>query len=243
MNVHRVKKNASCLATYAWWKGIFDRFFALLILVILSPLLVLITILVRLDSPGNPIFCQERIGKDGRRFILYKFRSMYQNHDDSKYQAYWKKYVQENSASLMDENGQDVYELIHDPRITRMGFLIRRSSLDELPQLLNILKGDMSFIGPRPDVPFALEFYNTHHRQRLLVKPGITGLWQVFENRKRITFDDMVSLDIDYINRQSLSLDVKIVLRTVLEIFSFGSRQRGLEEVNMPEGMENGIKI
>ena len=235
-------KIINCITTYTWWKNIFERVFALLLLLILSPILVFIAILIRLESPGNPLFCQERVGKNGRKFTLYKFRSMYKDHDDSKYQAYMQQYVQENSSSLMDENGQDKYELINDPRITRVGSLIRRSSLDELPQLINILKGDMSFVGPRPDIPFAVRFYKGHHRKRFQAKPGVTGLWQVFPDRRRITFEDMVQLDIDYINRQSLFLDIKIIFLTAFEILSFGSRQRGIEEVKMADGMKNGIK-
>jgi lipopolysaccharide/colanic/teichoic acid biosynthesis glycosyltransferase len=235
---HKIAGQTSSLMIYTWWKGMLDRLLALLLLIILSPVMVFVAIAIRIDSPGNPIFCQERVGKDGCRFIFYKFRSMYQNHDDSKYHAYWKKYIQENSSSLFDEKGQDVYELIHDPRITRFGSLIRWSSLDELPQLINVLKGDMSFVGPRPDVAFALKFYQDHHWKRFQVKPGITGLWQVFENRRRIGFEDMVSLDIDYINRQSLLLDTKIALLTARELLSFGGRQKEVGEVKMTNGIK-----
>ena len=242
MTTRKDNNRNRCLITYSWWKNMFDRLGALLALLILSPLLVAIAIIIRLDSKGNPIFSQERVGKNEQRYTLYKFRTMYKDHDDSKYQEYMQQYVQENSSSLMDENGEDKYELINDPRITRIGSLIRRSSLDELPQLINILKGDMSFVGPRPDIPFAVGFYKDHHRKRFQVKPGVTGLWQVFPDRRRITFEDMVQLDIDYIDRQSLFLDVKIVFLTAFEILSFGRRQRGIEEIKMADGMKNGIK-
>jgi lipopolysaccharide/colanic/teichoic acid biosynthesis glycosyltransferase len=205
------------LSMYTWWKNIVDRFLALLLIVALSPLLAIIAIVVRIDSPGNPIFRQERIGKDGCRFTIYKFRTMYQNNDDSKYKTFLQKYVLENADSRLDENGQDIYHLIRDPRVTRLGKLLRKTGLDELLQLVNVLKGDMSFIGPRPDIPFTVAMYEPHHRDRLRVRPGITGLWQV-SGRRSLTFDEMVRLDTDYIKRQSPLLDAKIGLLTVREI-------------------------
>jgi lipopolysaccharide/colanic/teichoic acid biosynthesis glycosyltransferase len=220
------KKNSLCpgvLVSYIWWKGVLDRCFAFLALMCLFPLFLIITVAIRIDSPGNPIFCQERVGKNGRRFTLYKFRSMYQNHDDAKYQTYIKKYVQENLASVTNDKGEDIYELIHDPRVTKTGFLLRRSDLDELPQLINIVKGDMSFIGPRPDIPFAVELYTEHHKQRLAVKPGMTGAWQVLPERRWMSFNEVVQADLDYIKSLSLFLDIKILLLTVREVLTFGS--------------------
>jgi lipopolysaccharide/colanic/teichoic acid biosynthesis glycosyltransferase len=193
--------------------------------VLLSPLFLMIMIAVRLNSPGNPIFRQERIGKNGHKFMLYKFRSMYKDHDDAKYQAYIKKYVQENLASVTNEAGEDIYQLIHDPRITKVGWILRRTNLDELPQLINILKGDMSFVGPRPDIPLAVDLYKEHHKKRLLVKPGITGAWQVLTERRNISFDEVVLADIDYISRLNWLLDVKIMLLTIREILSFGNNR------------------
>ena len=201
------------------WKDIFERLFALLMLVILSPFLALIAIMVRLDSPGSALFCQERVGKNGRRFMLYKFRSMYKNNDDSKYKAFLRRYVLENLPSPLDNNGQDIYELVRDPRVTRFGLLLRETNLDELHQLVNVLKGDMALIGPRPDIPFMVEMYKEYHRNRLRVKPGMTGLWQV-SGRRNLSFEDMVRLDIEYINRQSLLMDAKIMLLTIREVFT-----------------------
>ena len=155
-----------------------------------------------------------------------------------KYNWVYYKFPTIITTRNFDENGNDVYELINDPRITKVGSLIRRLNLDEIPQLINVLKGDMSFVGPRPDVAFALEYYQEHHLKRFQVKPGITGLWQVFENRRRIGFEDMVSLDIDYVNRQSPFLDAKIFLLTVRELLSFGRRQKEVAEVKMTDGMK-----
>ena len=188
-------------------------------IVVLAPLLALIALGVRLDSPGSPLFRQERVGRDGRRFTMYKFRTMYVNHDDTNYKAFIRKYVLENASSRVDENGQDIYRLVDDPRVTRFGRLLRKTNLDELPQLFNVLKGEMSFVGPRPDIPFAVELYKEHHWKRFSVAPGITGLWQV-SGRKKMSFEDMVRLDVDYINRQSLLLDAKILVLTVRTILS-----------------------
>jgi lipopolysaccharide/colanic/teichoic acid biosynthesis glycosyltransferase len=204
------------LTKYETWKSIFERTLSLFLIIILSPFLVIIAISIIIDSPGPPIFRQDRIGKEGHKFTLYKFRSMYVSHDDSKYHAYLRKYVNGQSSSWL-ENGQDVYELVHDPRVTRVGYFIRRTFIDELPQLINILKGEMSFIGPRPDIPFAVNMYQEHHKIRLLTKPGLTGLWQV-SGRRRLTFDEMVKMDVDYIERQSPSLDLKISILTLREM-------------------------
>ena len=154
------------LLTYSFWKGVFDRLVALCVIVVLSPLLALIAIGIRIDSPGSSLFQQERVGKDGQRYILYKFRTMNKDHDVSKYHEYMQQYVQENSACLFNESGDDKFELINDPRITRVGSQLRRLNLDEFPQLINMLKGEMSLIGPRPDIPLAVEFYKEHHKQR-----------------------------------------------------------------------------
>jgi lipopolysaccharide/colanic/teichoic acid biosynthesis glycosyltransferase len=202
-----------------------DRCFAFFSLVILSPLFVILIIVIRVNSPGNSIFCQERIGKNGRKFTLYKFRTMYKDHDDARYQAYIKRYVQENLDSVINEAGEDIYQLINDPRITKIGWILRRTNLDELPQLINILKGDMSFVGPRPDIPFAVDLYKEHHKKRLLVKPGMTGAWQVLPERRKISFDEVVQADMDYISRLNWLLDVKIMLLTLREILSFGNNR------------------
>ena len=207
------------LLTYQCWKEIADRFLALLALLILSPFSLIIAIGIRLDSPGNPIYAQERVGKDGRPFRIYKFRTMYLNHDDNEYKDYLRKYVLENAAYRVDEKGEPVYKVVDDPRITRFGGWLRQTNLDELPQLINILKGEMSFVGPRPDIPFTVAMYNQWHRKRLCSKPGITGSWQV-SGRKALSFEDMVCMDIDYIQKQSLLKDLNILWRTVKTVLS-----------------------
>jgi len=202
------------LLTYQLWKGVIDRLLALLALVVLSPILIIIALAVRLDSAGNPLFRQERIGKEGRTFIAYKFRTMHINNDDSEYKAYLGRYILENTPYQIDEVGQPVFKVVNDARVTRVGSLLRRTNLDELPQLLNILQGEMSLVGPRPEVSFALSMYKQRQRERFTVKPGITGLWQVC-GRKNLSFKDMIRLDLEYIERQSLLFDIKILLLTV----------------------------
>jgi lipopolysaccharide/colanic/teichoic acid biosynthesis glycosyltransferase len=197
---------------YADLKAVIDRLLALVMVLVFSPLLILIALCVVIDSPGGALFRQERVGKDGCKFIAYKFRTMDGNKNGSKYEAYLGKYVLENAPYRIDENGQGIYKC-DDTDVTRFGTWLRKTNLDELPQLFNVLKGEMSLVGPRPDVPFAVEMYNDWHRKRLGIKPGITGLWQVC-GRKNLPFEGMVRLDIDYIKRESLLLDAKILLLT-----------------------------
>ena len=180
---------------------------------VLLPLLVVIGVLVKLTSKGPMLFRQVRIGQYGRRFTFLKFRSMYVSSDHTIHEQYIRNFI----AGKAEEDRTDrpqTYKLTADPRITAIGRFLRRTSLDELPQLLNVLKGDMSLVGPRPPVPYEYECYDIWHRQRLLgVKPGITGLWQV-EGRSRVTFDEMVRLDLRYARSWSLWLDIKILLKT-----------------------------
>jgi lipopolysaccharide/colanic/teichoic acid biosynthesis glycosyltransferase/nucleoside-diphosphate-sugar epimerase len=199
--------------SYPFLKNVIDRLIALLGITVLSPLLALIAAGIKLDSRGSLIFTQERVGKNGRNFTVYKFRTMDVNNDDSKYKAYLTKYILGNAPYRVDHNGQGIYK-VDDSHITKFGAWLRQTNLDELPQLFNMLKGDMALIGPRPDIPFAVAMYKDWHRKRLNTKPGITGLWQVCR-RKSLPFEGMVRLDIDYIKRQSLLLDTKILLLTI----------------------------
>jgi lipopolysaccharide/colanic/teichoic acid biosynthesis glycosyltransferase len=207
------------LFRYSYWKGNLDRLLALFLIIALSPVLALIALVIYIDSPGIPIFTQERIGRNGRRFTVYKFRTMLPDNDDTCYKEYIKRLVTEGVPFKVDEQGKAVYKLADDPRVTRFGAFLRKTNLDELPQILNVLKGEMSFIGPRPDIPFSVEMYKEWQRKRLSVAPGITGLWQVC-GRKGLPFEDMARLDNDYIDKQSLALDTKILLLTLRTVLT-----------------------
>jgi nucleoside-diphosphate-sugar epimerase/lipopolysaccharide/colanic/teichoic acid biosynthesis glycosyltransferase len=211
--VPKSRRGLRCLITYLFWKNAVDRLLAFLLIIVSSPLLALIAVGIKLDSHESPIFTQERVGKNGIKFIAYKFRTMCANHNDSKYKSYLRKYVLENAPYRVDHNGQSIYK-VDDPPLTRFGVLLRKTNLDELPQLFNVLKGEMSLVGPRPDIPFAVAMYKDWHQKRLDAKPGMTGLWQVCK-RKSLSFESMVHLDIDYITRQSMYLDAKILFLTL----------------------------
>jgi len=185
---------------------------------ILLPISLLVAILIKLDSRGPVLYKQERVGMDGRIFLFYKFRTMASNADDSLHREAYRK----NIAGLAEANDGDrqrpIYgKLREDPRITRVGRVVRRISLDEVPQLLNVLRGEMSIVGPRPPIPYEVESYDLWHRKRLDMKPGLTGLWQV-SGRNRLPFEEMVKLDLFYIENWSLLFDLKIILRTVFAI-------------------------
>jgi lipopolysaccharide/colanic/teichoic acid biosynthesis glycosyltransferase len=192
-------------------KRLLDITGSLLGLIILAPLLITLSIWIKLTSKGPVYFRQERVGRFGRPFVLLKFRSMFINNDPTIH----KEYVKQLICSV--ENEQDcngVYKIQNDPRVTPVGRFIRKTSLDELPQLINVLKGEMSLVGPRPPIPYELEFYNVWHRRRILeMKPGITGLWQV-RGRSTTTFDEMVRIDIRYSKQWSLWLDLSLLLQT-----------------------------
>jgi exopolysaccharide biosynthesis polyprenyl glycosylphosphotransferase len=184
-------------------------------LILCSPLLVLISVAIKLTSKGPILFKQERVGRYGSRFTFLKFRSMECGSDARIHREYVKQYIAgEAEAVRANETQNAVYKIQSDPRITRVGKFLRRSSLDELPQFINVLRGDMSLVGPRPPIPYELEGYQIWHRRRVLEsKPGITGLWQV-NGRSRVKFDDMVRMDLQYAKTWSLWLDVKILLQT-----------------------------
>lgn len=184
-------------------------------LVLLSPLFLLIGIAIKLTSDGPMFYRQYRVGQHGRPFVFLKFRSMYANNDASTHKQYVKDLIA-GKAKRQDSDTADegVYKLTDDPRITPVGSFLRRSSFDELPQFFNVLKGEMSLVGPRPPIAYEVESYDLWHRRRLLeAKPGITGLWQV-NGRNRIKFDEMVRLDLKYAKTWSPWGDFKIILRT-----------------------------
>jgi lipopolysaccharide/colanic/teichoic acid biosynthesis glycosyltransferase len=202
-------------------KRMIDVLGSLSLLAILSPVFLIIAAAVKLTSRGPVLFQQKRIGEHGTPFIFLKFRSMHMNNDSSKHEEYVRKLIAgQADKKSADGNGKGVFKLINDPRITPVGKFLRRSSLDELPQLLNVLRGEMSLVGPRPPVPYEVDAYATWHRRRLLeAKPGITGLWQVY-GRSRVEFDDMVRLDLRYARDCSPLLDLKILLQTPRAVMS-----------------------
>jgi len=180
---------------------------------VLLPFLGLIAAAIKLTSPGPVLYKQERVGRQGRHFTLYKFRSMVVNNDDEAHRKYVKSLMRGNAAGV-DSHGRKVYKIIDDPRVTRVGRFLRRASLDELPQLWNVFRGDMSLVGPRPCLPYEWDLYEDWQRHRLDVVPGITGLWQV-TGRSQVSFEEMVLLDLHYITNWSLGLDLALLTRTI----------------------------
>lgn len=196
-------------------KRVMDVMGSAMALIVLAPLLALIAIAIKVTSKGPIFFRQKRVGQHGECFTFLKFRSMYVNNDASHHRQFVRQLIKgqaAKSAAPAEKGG--VYKLTNDPRITRVGRFIRRTSLDELPQFINVLRGEMSLVGPRPAIPYEVEAYDIWHRRRVLeAKPGITGLWQV-EGRSRVGFDEMVRLDLRYVRSWSPWLDVKILART-----------------------------
>lgn len=195
----------SCI--YDTSKRFIDILLSLAGLIILAPLLFLVSILIKLESRGNIIFVQERVGLNGKPFKMYKFRSMVSNAEDLK-------------KDLMDHNDMEgpMFKMKHDPRITKIGKFIRKTSIDELPQLLNVLKGDMSLVGPRPSLPNEVEKFEDWMMERLKVKPGITCIWQV-SGRNNIGFEEWMKLDVKYVHERSMLLDLKLIFKTFFVLF------------------------
>ena len=198
------KEVLSSKKMYETGRRIQDILLSLIAIVGLSPLMLLTALAILIDDPkGSPIFAQERVGRGGKPFRLLKFRSMCVDAEDKL-------------AALRSDNEMDgpVFKIKDDPRITRVGRIIRKVSIDELPQLFNILKGDMSVVGPRPALPGEVAEYGEYERQRLLVKPGLTCYWQVQPRRNDISFDEWMDLDIKYIQERSFAVDWKIIFKT-----------------------------
>jgi len=200
-------------------KRVVDILGSSLLLLLCSPLFLVIALAIKLTSKGPIFFRQPRVGRYGRTFTFLKFRSMYVNCDATVHREFVTKLISSNDDRQNGSGeGSNVYKLTNDPRITRVGRFIRRTSLDELPQFFNVIQGDMSLVGPRPPIPYELAAYQTWHRRRLLgVKPGITGLWQVM-GRSSVEFDEMVRLDLRYASTWTPWLDLKILLRTPLAV-------------------------
>jgi exopolysaccharide biosynthesis polyprenyl glycosylphosphotransferase len=192
----------------------FDVVVATLMILLASPIMLLAAIAIWLTDGSPLLFRQTRVGIHGKPFELLKFRTMRTKSSDTVHREYVKEWIQRNAAERSDADGAKIYKIGSDPRVTPVGKWLRRFSLDELPQLFNVLYGNMSLIGPRPAMPYELELYQEWHRHRLDAPPGITGLWQV-SGRNRLSFEEMVQLDIEYIEEWSLVGDMGILLRTL----------------------------
>ena len=188
-------------------------------ILMLSPLFLLIPLGIKLTSKGPVLFRQERVGQSGKKFTFLKFRSMYVDNDSSAHKQFVHDLISGDSSGEIDSKGRTVYKITKDKRITPFGHILRKTSMDELPQFFNVLFGSMSLVGPRPPIPYETEKYAMWHQSRIMVvKPGITGLWQV-GGRSSTTFDEMVRLDIKYSNDWTVWIDIKILLKTPLAIF------------------------
>lgn len=201
-------------ATYWKKKRIFDIFFATLILLFFIPLMIIIAIAICIDDPAaGPFYKQIRSGRHGKPFYMYKFRTMRKDADK----------IIENLAEQNEMDGP-VFKMKDDPRITRIGKFLRKVSLDELPQFFNVLKGDMTLVGPRPPLPREVEFYTDYQKLRLLVTPGITCTWQIHKNRNDVPFEQWVEMDIEYIQTRTFTNDLKIMLKTPIVMLTATGR-------------------
>jgi exopolysaccharide biosynthesis polyprenyl glycosylphosphotransferase len=200
-------------------KRAIDVIGSLLALTLLSPFYVIIAVAIKLTSKGPIFFKQDRVGQYGKHFSFLKFRSMYYKNDAKIHQEYVRGLISGKHDGKGAAGNGTVFKIKDDPRVTPVGKFLRKTSLDEIPQFLNVLMGDMSLVGPRPPIPYEVEVYEAWHRRRFLeAKPGITGLWQV-EGRSRTKFDEMVRLDLRYVKTWSPWLDIKILLRTPAVVF------------------------
>jgi len=213
---------------YYYGKRLMDLVLATLLLVFCFPLMLLIAILIKLDTPGPVFFVQERVGarrrSEGGRttwkvenFCVYKFRSMVADADQSVHQAHIKAFVEGSIQTTGMDRSE--FKLKDDPRVTRIGRILRKTSLDEVPQLFNVIKGEMSLVGPRPVPTYEVAEYQAQHHERLAALPGITGLWQV-KGRSQVSFEEMIAMDIDYVRSRSLWLDIKVLFLTVPAVLS-----------------------
>ena len=196
-------------------KRAFDFVVSLGAILVLAPVMILIALIIKRTDPGPVFFVQERLGRDGRPFKFYKFRSMKHNSDDAIHRQFAAMFINGDEEGCSASNdGEKLFKMKADPRITPIGGWLRKTSLDELPQLFNILRGEMSLVGPRPPIAYEIENYQPWHMERLKAVPGLTGLWQV-SGRSNVSFDDMVRLDVNYINDWSFTRDIAIILQTI----------------------------
>ncbi|WP_026882566.1 sugar transferase [Clostridium akagii] len=204
--VQREDKYTKSLSYY-FIKRTMDIFFSLIGIILLSPIFIIVCILIRIDSKGPILFSQERVGKGGKHFKMYKFRSMIVN-------------AEELLDKLKDNNEMSgpMFKMREDPRITKIGRFIRKTSIDELPQLFNVLKGQMSLVGPRPNLPSEVAQFHDYHRIKLLAKPGLTCYWQVM-GRNEIGFEEWMKLDVKYIEERNTLIDIKLIWKTFFVLF------------------------
>lgn len=203
-------------------KRSFDVLFTLAVAALGLPFYLLIAVLIKLTSEGPVLFVQDRVGQDGRSFKFYKFRTMLVDNSDHQHRSFAEDFIKGRLMNASEEGDRRVFKLQNDPRVTSIGRFLRKTSLDELPQFINVLRGEMTLVGPRPPLSYELAHYKEWHRGRLVVKPGLTGLWQV-SGRSTVPFDEMVMLDLYYIENWSLALDMKIIVRTVpVMLFGLG---------------------
>ncbi len=213
----RIRLEAILEKSYAaYWKKkrLFDIFFATLILLFFLPLMLIIALIIYIDDPSeSPVYKQIRVGRHGKEFYMYKFRTMRTSADK-----------QLDTLTARNEMDGPVFKMREDPRITRVGKFLRKVSLDELMQFFNVLKGDMSLVGPRPPLPREVEFYTDYQKLRLLVTPGLTCTWQISKNRNDIPFEEWVEMDLEYIQNRTFLNDIKIMLRTPVVMLSATGR-------------------
>ncbi len=201
-----VNKYEKCILYY-FAKRAIDIFGSLFAIILFSPIFIAVSIFIKLDSKGKVLFSQERVGLNGKVFKMYKFRSMIDNAEDLL-----EKLMHKNEMS------GPMFKIKEDPRITKVGRFIRRTSIDELPQLFNVLKGEMSLVGPRPNLPREVEKFSEFHKLKLLAKPGLTCYWQVM-GRNNIGFEEWINLDIKYIEERNLWIDIKLIFKTFFVLF------------------------
>jgi len=209
----RTQEHSSGHRGYDLVTAAYNRAIAFGLIVALVPLWLTIALLIKLTSPGPVLFRMPIVGQLGSTFTYYKFRTMKIGQDDSGHRDWIRAFVRDDQPYTRDPAGSPVFKVVDDPRVTRVGRWLRRASLDELPQLINILRGEMNLVGPRPPIAYEYGLYRPHERLRLAVKPGITGLYQV-RKRGRASFSEMLALDLEYVQRRSLWLDLSIILRT-----------------------------
>src|SRR6266571_9580270 len=209
VDVAPIQKTISISQSYQRIKRMLDIIFTLLILSPLCFVIAIVAVFIRFDSAGPIFFRQKRVGQNGVEFNILKFRSMYVNSDDSRHREAITKYM--NGQKLGESTTGDLsYKVVDDPRVTRVGRFLRKTSIDELPQFFNVLRGEMTLVGPRPPLSYEVDLYSLRDILRLCGKPGLTGTWQVY-GRSRVSFQSMVEMDLAYLKQQSLWLDLKLI--------------------------------